>query len=466
VGREVEAGEWVLLTEDPEAVLSALERGETDGILPAATGVMDRFAQFMLKLGIPAVLDQFPDHRKRKWITPFLFCNTLLHKSLFRLRSLRDIGPFLFSSPDVMRALGFQMRQIQEGFYTGSSQRPFNEESMSDFFAICSFADFLDNQKAVLKVLVKAHPQIIEDGSLIMDCLDLRIPAGHMGRPEVHLEACVLCSMSQGELLPILWSFTPANTQADITQGKALLQAARPVLSRKAKRIIVDRGFMSGAWMTDLKARGIDTVIGLRHDMTLHEDMLALSRLPETDWLDVDPPKYHRGEIPKRQIAYLDHLETWEECKVTLSGIVIRDTYTDKTLHYTVVTTDRSAPPDQIHSWFRSRWEIEETFMDQSRYGCLNRLGPCRPSVAAASTHFSLLAYTLIRLFARHEELEASDIRLTVPTSGVLFVAYWRQYYAIILPSQLVELVARSAHSWGDKLPAILQKLKALERPP
>ena len=65
-------GTVFLLTENPKAVLAALRRGETDGIVPAASGFMDRFAQFMIELGIPQFLDKFPDHRKRKWISAFL----------------------------------------------------------------------------------------------------------------------------------------------------------------------------------------------------------------------------------------------------------------------------------------------------------------------------------------------------------------------------------------------------------
>src|ERR1035437_5662821 len=155
-----QCGEWILLVENPTAVLSALERGETDGILPAACEFMDRFAQFALAAGILRVFDEFADHRERKWITPFFFCKVLLHKSLLRLTSLTSIGPFLFSSPDVMRTLGFQMRQIKEGFYKVDGLRPFNEEAMSDFFASCDLSDYLVSQKKGLLALLASHPEI------------------------------------------------------------------------------------------------------------------------------------------------------------------------------------------------------------------------------------------------------------------------------------------------------------------
>ena len=101
--------------------------------------------------------------------------------------------------------------------------------------------------------------------------------------------------------------------------------------------------------------------------------------------------------------------------------------------------------------------------MEESRYGSLNNIGPCRVGVGAAVAHFSLLCYTLLRLFAREEEAEKKALRPTIPTAGIEFVAYWGDYYAIIFPSELVEIVARCAPSWGKKLPGILKKLKALE---
>ncbi len=467
MSKDIQPGDWVLLAENPEAVLSALERGETDGILPAASGFMDRFAQFILKAGIPEVFDEFPDHRKRKWIAPFFFCNVLLHKSLFRLRSLTAIGLFLFSSPDVMRTLGFQMRQIRDGFYKGDGQRPFNEEAMSDFFAICKLGDFLENQKAMLKVILSSHPEIVEDGSFILDVLDVKIPAGKERRKERHLDVCVLSCVSGGEALPILWSIAEADKKADVTQGRALIGEALQILYGKIKRLIVDRGFISGSWVSELKqARNIDTVIGLKTNMTLHQDMVALSRYPDTKWIKVEPPKYRKGEVPKRHICYLSDLQLWEECKVPLSGIVIRDRYSDRVEYYTIVTTDLSAESKQIYEWMRSRWAIEETFMEESRYGCLNRIGSCRESVGAANVHFSLLGYTLLRMFAREEERDIREVRPQLPTGEVEFVAYWAGYYAIILPSQLIELVARCAPGWGDRLPFILEKLRAAERPP
>lgn len=464
MGANLQSEEWILLSENKDAVLSALERGETDGILPAASGLMDRFAKFLLSIGIPAILDGFADYRKRKSIPAFLFCNLLLHKALFRLESLSRIGPFLFSSPDVLRTLGFNMRQIQQGFYSGSQDRPLNVEALGDFFALCELPDFQANQKQVLVKLLEKYPRLLGGGTLIMDCLEIRIPPGHKGRKAASLEACVICVASEGETLPILWDLIPAKSKADIMQGKAMIEEVLPILGEDVKRLIVDRGFISGEWITQLKGRGIDTIIGLRSDMTLYEDMISLSCLPNTIWLEAELPK-RKNPPMSRHICYLGDLNTWDGCAAPLAGIVIKDTYADKTEYQAVVTTDLTAEPEQIYDWIRSRWSIEETFMEESRYGSLNNIGSCRIGVGAAIVHFTLLCYTLLRLFAREEEVERQTLRPTIPTAGIQFVAYWGDYYAIIFPSELVEIVARCSPSWGKTLPDILKKLKALEVP-
>lgn len=463
VGKDVQLGDWVLLSENREAVLAALERGESDGILPAASAAMDRFAKLLNSSGILRVLGGFADYRSRESIPSFLFCNLLLHKAIFRLESLSRIGPFLFSSPDVLRMLGFNMRQIQEGFYSGSRERPLNVESVGDFFASCRLEDFQANQEEVLGLLVRRYPELFCDMSLVMDCIDVRIPAGARGRKEAHLDLCVICLSNQGECLPILWSIVDADTRADITQGKALVERLLSVVGKKVKRLIVDRGFLSGKWVAELKGKGIDTVIGLKTDMDLYTDMLSLVSEPETVWLPAELPKYGTGKPAPtaRHIAYVSELETWDSCSVPLAGIVIRDTYTDKVVYQCVVTTDLEAEPEQIHEWIRSRWQIEETFMQTSRYGGLNNIGSCRKAVGAAIAHFVLLAYTLLRLFAREEASDGLDFRRMAAFPGVELVAYWKDYYAIILASELMQIIAR----WPPGIQSSAQaKQKAFEQ--
>jgi len=56
--------EWHIFVENRDRVVQALQRGECDGVLPAARGFLDGFAGFLLETGILAAPEQFPDCRE------------------------------------------------------------------------------------------------------------------------------------------------------------------------------------------------------------------------------------------------------------------------------------------------------------------------------------------------------------------------------------------------------------------
>jgi len=199
---------WSLVTEDRDAVLAALKRGECDGLVPAAGEFLDRFVQFLSDHGILARFEQFPDGRARRSIGPEFFCNTLLHKALFRLRSLAQIGPVLFHSPDVLRHLGFNLRQIEEGFYEGDGQRPFDPEALADFFDALEPAELERHQLALAAQLVQECPALSEAGTAVLDATTVTVPPGHYKRPGGQIKACVLSLRAAGRTLPVLWDYT------------------------------------------------------------------------------------------------------------------------------------------------------------------------------------------------------------------------------------------------------------------
>jgi len=66
--------DWQIFIENREAVIEPLKRGECDGILPAARGFLDGFAEFLLRAGVLEAFVQFPDCRQRRSIPIFFFC--------------------------------------------------------------------------------------------------------------------------------------------------------------------------------------------------------------------------------------------------------------------------------------------------------------------------------------------------------------------------------------------------------
>lgn len=463
---------WSVVTEDRDAVVAALQRGECDGIVPAAGEFMDGFAEFLAEHGILGFFEQFPDNRSRRSIGPEFFCNTLLHKALFRLPSLAQIGPVLFHSPDVLRRLGFNLRQVNEGFYDGDGQRPFDPEALAEFFATLEPAQLEQHQLTLSTHLVQQCSELRETGTAVLDANTTTVPPGNHS-PGGQVKACVLGLRAAGRVLPLLWDFTPggAGCDGDLTQGKQLIAAAREAWGDNGiRRLLVDRGFIDGAWLSELKAAGIDTVIGLREDMDLYGDMLGLSSLDDATWLVAPPPKLHpKTAQPTRELCPLTDLDTWTACTVPLCGIVIRDTYSDRVQYQCLVTTDLTLTPHELHANSRDRWDIEESFMDLTRYWGLNDLGSCRLPVATAQIHFIFLAYTLLHLFAHEQaQQDASPLPRPAILPGREITVYWRDHYVILLPSELFTIVLDNYQAWlanRDQLIAALRFCEGLPPP-
>ena len=458
---------WSLVTEDRDAVLAALKRGECDGIIPAVGEFMDGFVEFLAEHGILGFFEQFPDGRARRSIGPEFFCNTLLHKALFRLQSLAQIGPVLFHSPAVLRRLGFNLRQVRDGFYHGEGQRPFDPEALAEFFALLDPIQLEQHQLALATQLVQQCPILRETGTAVLDANTVTVPPGSH-TPGGQVKTCVLGLRAAGRVFPLVWDFTlrGPGEDNDLTQGKQLIAAAIEAWGPGViRRLLVDRGFIDGAWISELKAAGIDTVIGLRSDMDLYEDMLGLARLDDAQWLPASPPKlYDRKKRPQREICPLTDLDTWDACTVPLQGIVIRDTYPDRVEYQCLVTTDLDMTPHELHENNCDRWDIEESFMDLTRYWGLNSLGSCRLPVAMAQIHFIFLAYTLLHLFD-YELAQQDETPLPKPAllPGREITVYWRGHYVILLLSELITIILDHYQAWLANRDELLAALRFCE---
>ncbi len=454
--------QWELVREDREEVIAALTRAECDGILPAISGFLDRFAGFCIDIDLLTLLALLPDPRSRASIPHAFFGNVLVHKQLLRIPSFAQMGRVLFRSPTILNHLGFNFRQVNEGFCACEGQKPFNEEALADFFARIDRDALWQFQCDLLPPLVEQCAELFGDGTLMMDCIDVTVPAGHHGRDGGKYKACVLASYREGCIYPLLCLFGDEHA-SDLTLGKQMMEALLELLPERKWTLLLDRGFIDGTWIGQLKRKGVDVVIGVRSDMHLYEDALGLSRLEDTQWKAVAPPKYKEGERPQRRVAGWHDNEMWHSCPVPLSVTVIEDRFEDKTKHYVVASTDRM-DATKLHEQFRARWEIEEAFMELTRYWNIDDLGSCRHEVYLAQVYFALLAYALLRVFSdRHEDYPPD----TALTPGRELVVYWRDRYAILLPSELFEIVFDNFDRWRANKQRLIEAMRYCEgRPP
>lgn len=460
---------WALFVENREAVIAALREARCEAILPAAHTFLDGFAAFLLRHGLLDRLRSLPDHRDRVSIPAFLFCMTLLHLPLFRLQHLVDIENVLFRSPFILRSLGFNARQIAEGFYTANGPGPFTAEALADFFEDISGEELLSQQLGMLRQLRLRLPDVFRSGVYSMDCMTVSAPPGKCELPSARFVLCVL-SLHLGKVaLPVLWSFAPETGEGtgDVSLGRGLVARARKALEPgDIDLLLIDRGFIDGAWLAQEAKLGTDVIIGLKTDMAAYVDLLGLAEMDDVRWETVPAPKNHRNPPPERTVALFESIESWDACSIPLQGLVIKDQYSNGEIEWQAYVTPREyVSARDFYAAQRRRWDEEEEFMSLGRYWGLNDLPPMRLGVARALAHFTLQAYLLLGLFRQEEQIPGHLVaRPQLPFPEVELAVYCDGHYALLTASELVEIMFDHFEVWQTNRQRLIATLRLAER--
>ena len=256
------------------------------------------------------------------------------------------------------------------------------------------------------------------------------------------------------------------------------------------KVLLVDRGFINGPEIGRLKRdHGIDTVIPIRSDMNLQEDVRGLMKLPTT-WEEYepkhrpplpDPTRASHGQPPhpaakKREqmrqqtlarqraervqesppdpsrirertlIARFPGLTSWWDCPVPLTGAYSRDIYADGHEDgWLLVTTNEDWSAPRVRDLYGLRTDIEERHRQVKCFWDLTRFQSTAWSLVVSQLVFVCLTYSLLQvhlLRQGHEELN----RRTWPTShrllpdGDRVIIYRQQYFGFFTLLEHMEL--------------------------
>jgi hypothetical protein len=224
--------------------------------------------------------------------------------------------------------------------------------------------------------------------------------------------------------------------------------------------LILDAGFVDGSWLRRLKEQGTDTVIRIKEGMDNYEAAVRQAqKAPVRAWQSVALPKRRKAEARplRREVLGLVDQPGWEGLDLPISVGVVRDTYADTVEYWALICTQPDLSGAAIYALFRRRWGIEECFMALARYHGINDLFPCRPGLALALIHFTLLAHTL-----RYLCLLARAAHQPWPRTKYL-VVYWAGYYALLHASQVFEQVFDHMELWQGRQAAILEALRYCE---
>ena len=256
------------------------------------------------------------------------------------------------------------------------------------------------------------------------------------------------------------------------------------------KVLLLDRGFINGPMIGRWKReQDIDTVIPIRGDINLQEDVRGLMKLPTT-WEEYEPT--HRPPLPdptrasrdqpphpvakKREqmrqqtlarkqaelaeesppdpsrvrertlIARFPSLTSWSDCPVPLTGVYSRDVYADGHEEgWLLVTTNDDWSARKVRDLYGLRTDIEERHRQVKCFWDLTRFHSTAWSLVVNQLVFVCLTYSLLQIHLLshgHQELN----RRTRPTSrrllpdGDRVIIYRQQCFAFFTLLEHMEL--------------------------
>ena len=461
---------WTVVIRDDAGVLARLAAGQCDGLLADCWLEPDDLLHFALEAGAFPLMETLPDRRTRRSIPAALFGRVLLAGTLPDRRSLRAIGATVFNSAVLLDQLGVNFFHTRDGGPRTGDERPFDVEALGDFLALLTREDYATHGQDLARWL-RRQPVLAGD-VWALDCVDVRIPRGRVGQRERaqvhHVKVAVLSVVTPHGALPLLWRFgTPA--EGDTTLARALWDDVEALWGKGAcATLLVDAGFLDGPWMAARHAEGTVVVTRLREDMDPCVAADAwLATQPAVAWAPAALPQRPADKVSprRREIASLPEWPGWAPYGRDLALCVVRDTYADdKTDTWYLMSTDPTQAADAIYPTFRRRWHLEETFMALARYHHLNALPGSRPGVAMGRLHVLFFAYSL-RAICRAAARDAAEAaggrpwRRTTPR----YVAYSGGAFALLRPSQVVEVVVRHADVWAARLDHILAAVRYCE---
>lgn len=437
-------------------VLKRWERGRIPQVSSSVTHLMDMFCFYLDEIAVRKLLATFPDGRLRRTIAIYFFAASLLFKAILKANAYEALPSRLFSNTYLLRRLGFNLRQIEEGFSRKGNQRPFDVESLLDALRKIP-PETLHGWYVEQGIPFLTHEFPWPPKFLALDtiriCVDPDAQRAFPGASWGYLKTengrevkgfgyklVVLVFPIGKKRCGVLAAQLFGLGEADIDCGKALLSAvvaAHPHLLRGLP-LLLDRGFLDVKWMVHLKQdHGIDTVIPLKANMDLLDFMHALvTHEPNPPWESV-------ANRPHRRLCFVGELVDWGDGQLPLAGCYIQDNPPDRPSRFWgLVTTDVSLQTGSaIYHLDRKRWTIEEGFCQLRKLEEFDQLTVAHLGVITAQLLAECLAHTLAMGFLEdlgqdYEEIGARRLRYDLLAQPTVVVVEIGDAYALLTPQQ------------------------------
>lgn len=452
--------------------IDSLKKGEIERVCVSQKFPVDSIALFGLREGfLKEGFKAFPDPRK-KYEVPIDVI--LLAQILQRLNDEHSLllAPYMLNNAELITELGYNVKVLAEGFNdrnTHPREAPFNGETLKHILLSTRSLSLLDwfNEKW-RPIFQKNSPGRTKQ--YVLDGTKIEIPA-HLADS---FEGCGYVEDEDGRGYygyKVVWLYEIIDRKGvivgmkigpiqdhDIKLGRELVKDFE---FEEGSTLIMDRGFIDGAWITHLKKeRGVDVFMPLRRNMEITQGVISTADTRGA-WIDHLTRQGQRiYEIKKGDLF-------WKECPVLESGVVVRWTRKDgKTDEVLFVTTKAKQSAKMILEVYDQRAEIEESHRQLKCFQGIETLPSKKFVHVVFRIIMGVLGYNLMNLFLNSEECDTFDQyslktlrqrRKLDPNPKVII--YTQTSFAVMRNLEFLPLILRLKNSVREKLAGIFENL-------
>lgn len=464
-----------LLYHRQKEALDLLKRGKISDIRVSHKLPVDQIVGFGLDQDfLQEGLKLFPDPRKYFEVPVDVL---LLPQILQRLHDEHSLllAPYMLNDADLVTRLGYNALVLEEGFNKRAKhprETAFHGETLKHVLNAASSTSLIDwfNEKW-LPLWRKAAPG--RTRQYILDGMKIEIPrpkkkkwegsgvvSDNKGNVSFGYKAVWLQEIIDRRGILVALKVVPIETN-DLEAAKALVEEFP---FERNSTLIMDRGFIDGAWILHLKNDlGVDVVVPLKKNMLTTE--FAIGSANQKNLWTQHPTR--DGQM----MALLGEDDLfWKECDVIKSGTLARWTNkkTGEEEKVLFVSTLEGKSGAKLLEIYDQRAEIEESHRELKCFQGIETILSGKLSHIVFRIIINVIAFNLLRLFLNSEECDTLD-DFTAKTlrqkrrqdPNPKIIVYAANVFATIYFLELLSLLTKLKPSVSRKLSIFFDSLNS-----
>lgn len=477
----VDEKESIYIAHRQKETVDALKKGEIKDVRVSQNLPVDKIVSFGLKEGfLKQGLLKFSDPRKN-WEVPIDVI--LLTQILQRLNNEHSLllAPYMLNSAELITELGYNACVLNDGFNDRAvhpRKTAFHGETLKHILLSVKEHHLSKWFNQDWLPLWREHSPG-RTRQYVLDGTKIEIPNGQVAR---FYEGAGTVSDDEGNLsfgYKVVFLYEIIDKKGvivalkigpiqrhDIELGRELIKAFP---FEEGSSLIMDRGFIDGAWITHLKTeRNIDVHIPLKRNMDVTLAAISQANNHSTNW----------QPHPVRPLQWVYELKEqrdlfWNGCEVFRSGVLVRwvkkDGATDEVLF---VTTKPEQNAKQILCNYDQRAEIEESHRQMKCFQGIEKLTSKKFVQVTFRLIMGVIAHNLMNLFLNSENCDTFETyslktlrQKRTEERNPKIIIYTETTFAVLKQFEFLPLILRLKGSVKDRLAELFENLNLFPAP-